>query len=208
VSFTFGAAVEKGSIGSWPLAIAGMSSVAVGIALVALAGELQLAITSAQQLQGRAPAPAVPAPAASAIALEAGNMGALQQPLLSTESFISAEQTSLAAPAAQVVGASTTLPPSSTAAAAVALTGQNPKYRRASSIMCAVAAGVFGGLILAPMDYVGRECRGIPYLAALAAGAAVATPLVAYCLHWAVTGQVRNRLGKGTAAWGVQSCLQ
>lgn len=207
MSFTFGAAVEKGSIGSWPLAIAGMSSVAVGIALVALAGELQLAITSAQQLQGRSPAPAVPAPAAST-GLEAGDMGALQQPLLSTESFIAAEQTSLAAPAAQVVGASTTLPPSSTAAAAVALTGQNPKYRRASSILCAVAAGVFGGLILAPMDYVGRECRGIPYLAALAAGAAVATPLVAYCLHWAVTGQVRNRLGRSTAAWGVQSCLQ
>eukprot|EP00775_Hariotina_reticulata_P011257 gene11257-11406_t len=189
VSFAFGAAVEHGSISSWPLAAAGMSCVIMGIALVALAGQLQLAITSAQQLQVQPRTLHVPAPAGSTGGSEAGSRGALHQPLLSADAHF-VEHPGMMAPAAPAVALLTAQPPSETAASAVMVTGQNPKYRSASGIVCAVIAGVFGGLILAPMDSVGRECRGVPYLAALAAGVAVATPLVAYCLHWAITGQV------------------
>lgn len=169
----------------------------MGIALVALAGELQLAITSAQQLQVQARTLHVPAPAGSASGSEAGSRAALHQPLLTADAHSAFEQPGMMAPAAPVVVSITAQPPSETAAS---LTGQSPKYRRASGIVCAVVAGVFGGLILAPMDSIGRECRGVPYLAALAAGVAVAAPLVAYCLHWAVSGQVGARLCRGTSA--------
>jgi hypothetical protein len=64
-------------------------------------------------------------------------------------------------------------------------------------LLLATTAGVLGGLILAPMDYVGRECRGLPYQAALAVGVLVAALPVTYCLHWLQAGKVSSTAVEG-----------
>jgi hypothetical protein len=64
-----------------------------------------------------------------------------------------------------------------------------------AGLLLATLTGVLGGLILAPMDYVGRECRGLPYQAGLAVGVLVAALPVTYCLHWLQAGKVSNSIG-------------
>jgi hypothetical protein len=64
---------------------------------------------------------------------------------------------------------------------------------RAVGVLLAVLAGSLGGLLLLPMDFVGHECRGLPFLPALALGVAVSCPPVTLALHWAVSGKVNQQ---------------
>lgn len=85
---------------------------------------------------------------------------------------------------------------------------QQQQWRRiVLGLLLALTAGVLGGLILAPMDYVGRECRGLPYQAALAVGVAAAAVPVTYCLHWLQSGKVRERSSCQVWLHPVRCCM-
>lgn len=65
-------------------------------------------------------------------------------------------------------------------------------HQRLLGTCLAVLTGMLGGLILAPMEYVGYECKGLPYIPAMAAGVALSAPLVTYLVHWQWVHKVRG----------------
>jgi hypothetical protein len=189
VSFTWGVLVETGTIVQLPRALAGISAILLGIAGVAGAGALQQAI-AAQQQQGTSQQARVVASAAAA----AEPQQQLQQPLLSD-----VEQNGVSSTAAGVPSDS-----SSRYQAEQQQQQQQQQQQRGRMIvglLLAIVTGVLGGLILAPMDYVGRECRGLPYQAALAVGVLVAALPVTYCLHWLQSGKVSMSAGACWCPW-------
>lgn len=173
VSFGWGLLIETGTVAQLPRALTGMAAILLGIAGVAAAGALQQAMTAQQQQRDSRQQPRTAAAAGAEVQH-------LQQPLLAD------------ADAEQGTG------PTAAAAAAAASRQQEAaqqqqqqQWRRiVLGLLLALTAGVLGGLILAPMDYVGRECRGLPYQAALAVGVAAAAVPVTYCLHWLQSGKV------------------
>uniref|UniRef100_A0A383V610 EamA domain-containing protein n=1 Tax=Tetradesmus obliquus TaxID=3088 RepID=A0A383V610_TETOB len=174
VSFGWGLLIETGTVAQLPRALAGMAAILLGIAGVAAAGALQQAITSQQQQeeQQQGSRPQLGMAAAGA------DVQQLQQPLLADADAEQGTDPTVAAAAAA-------------ASRQQAAAQQQQQWRRiVVGLVLALATGVLGGLILAPMDYVGRECRGLPYQAAVAVGVAAAAVPVTYCLHWLQAGKV------------------
>ncbi|KAF6265590.1 hypothetical protein COO60DRAFT_1697639 [Scenedesmus sp. NREL 46B-D3] len=180
VSFTWGVLVEAGTISQLPRALAGIAAILLGIAGVAGAGALQQAIAAQQQQQQQQQQVTRQQPGAAAAAAAASiEPPQLQEPLLTD-----VEQDAISTAAAGAAGGGQPQ----------AGHQQQQQPRTMAGLLLAVTTGVFGGLILTPMDYVGRECRGLPYQAALAVGVLAAALPVTYCLHWLQTGQVRASL--------------
>lgn len=189
MSFGWGLLIETGTVAQLPRALTGMAAILLGIAGVAAAGALQQAMTAQQQQRDSRQQPRTAAAAGAEVQH-------LQQPLLA------------AADAEQGTG------PTAAAAAAAAsrqqeaAQQQQQQWRRiVLGLLLALTAGVLGGLILAPMDYVGRECRGLPYQAALAVGVAAAAVPVTYCLHWLQSGKVRERSSCQVWLHPVRCCM-
>jgi hypothetical protein len=173
VSFTWGVLIEAGTVTQLPRALAGIAAILLGIAGVAAAGALQQAITAEQQQQQGASQQQP-----STIAAAGSDTQQLQEPLLPD-----VEQNASPAAAAAAAG--------SRQHEAAQQQQQQQQRRIICGLLLAVTTGVSGGLILTPMDYIGRECRGLPYQAALAVGVAAAAVPVTYCLHWLHTRKVR-----------------
>eukprot|EP00878_Enallax_costatus_P043745 GHUV01051811.1.p1 GENE.GHUV01051811.1~~GHUV01051811.1.p1 ORF type:complete len:339 (+),score=84.52 GHUV01051811.1:497-1513(+) len=177
VSFAYGAVAEPGSVTRWPQAILGIACLITGMASIAAAGSRQQTIEAAshdqpQQRHSRSAA-------LTAAAADSSNPTAawMQQPLLDEEHYVD-----VALPAHVKAGSAQSGP-------AGLPVRQHPGPSRAQhsaikGLLLAVLTGVFGGLILAPMDHVGHECRGLPYQASLAVGVLLAAPVVTYCTYW------------------------
>lgn len=186
VSFAFGAVVEQGSVTQLPRALAGIGCLLLGVGFVAWSGSLQQAIAERKQTSrssraaGQHGAPAAP-PASDG----QREVPEVQQPLLD-------DPEDAAVGSGQHTGQQINQGGHQPDHMPDIPQHQQQQHRKlVLGLLLAVLTGVLGGLILAPMDYVGRECRGVPYQAALAVGVLAAAPVVTYCLHWLNTGKVR-----------------
>jgi hypothetical protein len=169
VSFAFGASVETGSIQQPLLAAAAMACLMLGICLITWSGRLQQ--------QAVTPAALRHASAADAVFTDGGRAaqgsnlqldeGGLEVPLLSRA------------------------PASLSAAAAGGGDGGSGSQQQWLGAGFAVITGLMGGLVLAPMDFVPYECRGLPYMSGLATGVAVAAVVATYLVEWLTKHKVR-----------------
>eukprot|EP00879_Flechtneria_rotunda_P015230 GHRR01015921.1.p1 GENE.GHRR01015921.1~~GHRR01015921.1.p1 ORF type:complete len:299 (+),score=102.56 GHRR01015921.1:1230-2126(+) len=186
VSFMFGALGEPGSITNLPAALAGIACLLTGIALIAWASGLQRKIAAAAECQQQLP---------QTIEADQSNNSATadQHTEQHTAPHTMPELTEL------LLGNNTQYPRDSASNGLQQCLGRNRNSRSPSAtmlagILLALLTGVFGGLILAPMDYVSYECRGPPYQAGVALGVLMAAPLVTYLVHWMQQRKVTSNL--------------
>ncbi len=170
VSFAFGATVEAGSVAHPLLAALGIGGLLLGILGVAGSGML------AERLASRA---------------RAAKPDALQDPLLPQPADSEAEAGNLGVSAATAAAHGTDAFGGASQHPSTAAAAETVYWRRTLlGVLTAVATGLLGGLILAPMDYVRHDCRGMPFLPSMAAGVVLAAPVVTYAVHWLLTGKV------------------
>lgn len=185
VSFAYGAIAEPDSVSQLPQALTGIACLLAGMTGIAAAGTRQQAIEAAEHAQPQHQHQSSAAPIAGA-ANSNPTAAWMQQPLLDEEHYVSGSDPT-------DVEASSVHPLSAGLHAGKASGPARAHHSTVKGLVLAVLTGLFGGLILAPMDHVGHECRGLPYQASLAAGVLFAAPVGTYCIYWMRERKVSSR---------------
>lgn len=76
-----------------------------------------------------------------------------------------------------------------------AAAGHSTRFKRRHGWGLAVASGLFGGAALLPLDWAPFECRGLPWVPAMAVGVAATAPAVTWGMHLLTTRKVRRACG-------------